>query len=277
MNKLPEFAPIAIFDSGYGGLTIFSELAKLLPEYDFLYLGDNARAPYGTRSFEMIYRYTLEAVKYLFLQNSPLIIIACNTSSAKALRTIQQNDLPLLGNSKRVLGVIRPSVEVLDQYTKNGHIGILATSGTVRSQSYPLEISKLFPRMTVVQQACPMWVPLVENHELDGLGAEYFIKNDIEKLLAKDDEIDTIILGCTHYPLLENTIRRLLPKHITLLNQGAIVAPSLVDYLQRHPEIESRCSKSSKHIFQTTEVATIFNSHAKNFLGEELHASHIEW
>ncbi len=235
--------PIGIFDSGYGGLTVLKEIVKQLPEYDYIYLGDNARSPYGTRSFETVYQYTLECVQQLFSMGCELVILACNTSSAKALRTIQQKDLPLIAANKRVLGVIRPTTEIVGKYTKTGHVGVLGTAGTIASNSYPIEIEKFYPQLKVVQEACPMWVPLVENNEFESEGADYFIQKNINSLLLKDKHIDTIILGCTHYPLLINKIKKYLPQNITLLSQGEIVAKSLTDYLKRHAEIEQKCSK----------------------------------
>lgn len=260
--------PIGVFDSGYGGLTIFRELRRLLPEYDYLYLGDNARAPYGSRSFEVIYRYTLEAVRELFGRGCPLVILACNTASAKALRTIQQMDLPGIDPSRRVLGVIRPTVEILDQISKSGHIGVLGTPGTVASNSYVLETKKLFPDMEVAQQACPLWVPIVENSESDGDGADYFVKKYIDALMAKDPQIDTFVLACTHYPLLIDKIRQYAPKAVRILEQGQLVAESLKDYLLRHPEMDARLSKGGTAEFLTSEnpekfdeLATVFTHH----------------
>jgi glutamate racemase len=267
--------PIGVFDSGYGGLTILTEIRKKLPEYDFIYLGDNARTPYGTRSFEVVYQYTLEAVKKLFNMGCHLVILACNTASAKALRTIQQNDLPKIDSSRRVLGVIRPSVESIQKYTQTNHVGVLGTEGTVFSESYPLEIGKLFPEIITVQEACPMWVPLVENNEMNTLGAEYFINKSIQNLLNKDQEIDTIILGCTHYPLLLDGISKFLPSHIKIIAQGEIVAHSLADYLFRHPEIENCCSKNSKVYFFTTENPAIFKKRGKIFLDQDIEVEHI--
>lgn len=231
---------IGVFDSGYGGLSILKEIVKVLPQYNYIYLGDNARAPYGTRSFEVVYHYTKEAVQKLFDLNCRLVILACNTASAKALRTIQQLDLPVMAPEKRVLGVIRPSVEALAGYSSNGHIGILATRGTVASCSYPLEVEKWYgkDRYHITQLACPMWVPLVENNEFESEGAAYFVKKDIVKLFAIDPAIDTIVLGCTHYPLLKPMIDRFVPKQVSIISQGHIVADSLADYLRRHPEME---------------------------------------
>ena len=270
-------APIGVFDSGYGGLTVFKELVKTLPEYDFLYLGDNARNPYGTRSFQVVYHYTLEAVKYLFQQNCQLIIIACNTASAKALRNIQQIDLPRLAPEKRVLGVIRPSVERVSEVTKNGHVGVLATTGTVISQSYPIELEKWSGGRVVstVQEACPMWVPIVENNEIFSEGAEYFIRKNIQNILKKDKNLDTLILGCTHYPLLYPVIQKFIPPEINMVQQGEIVADKLLDYLKRHPEIDSRLSKNSQCIFQTTESSGNFENNASLFLSEKIEAKTV--
>lgn len=273
------YAPIGVFDSGYGGLTILKELEKTLPQYDFLYLGDNARTPYGTRSFDVVYRYTLQAVKYLFDQGCPLIIIACNTASAKALRNIQMLDLPTLAPDNRVLGVIRPSVEKVSEMTKNGHVGVLGTVGTVVSESYPIELVKWSDGKvkSTVQEACPMWVPIVENNEIDSEGADYFVRKNILNILAKDNHIDTLILGCTHYPLLESVIRKHVPDGIHILKQGHIVAEKLEDYLQRHPEIESRLSRSGQVVFDTTESAENFNSKASLFMGRTVEAKTVSY
>lgn len=262
---------IGIFDSGYGGLTIFEKIRQELPDYDYIYLGDNARTPYGTRSFEVVYQFTREAVRHLFDEGCPLVILACNTASAKALRTIQQRDLPRWDDpTRRVLGVIRPTVEVVDSLSRTKHIGVLGTAGTIASQSYTLELAKLFPSVTVVGEACPMWVPLVENNEFDSPGADYFVKQHIDRLLAKDDRIDTIILGCTHYPLLIDKIRRYLPVGITLFPQGEQVAASLKDYLRRHPEMDARLSRGTQCRFQTTESAGRFMSAASLFLKQTI-------
>jgi len=270
-------APIGVFDSGYGGLTVLKELVKTLPEYDFLYLGDNARTPYGTRSFNVVYEYTLQAVKYLFSQNCPLIIIACNTASAKALRNIQQLDLPHLAPDRRVLGVIRPSVEKVAEITQNGHVGVLGTVGTVVSESYPIELQKWAGGhvKSTVQEACPMWVPLVENNEIETEGADYFVKKNIQNIFQKDKEIDTLILGCTHYPLLLNSIRKFVPENIKVLEQGEIVAEKLLDYLKRHPEMEQRLTRKGRRGYQTTESVENFESKAELFLGEKVNAQHI--
>ena len=273
------YAPIGVFDSGYGGLTILKELEKTLPQYDFLYLGDNARTPYGTRSFDVVYRYTLQAVKYLFEQGCPLIIIACNTASAKALRNIQMLDLPTLAPQNRVHGVIRPSVEKVAEITKNGHVGVLGTVGTVVSESYPIELEKWSEGnvKSTVQEACPMWVPIVENNEIESEGADYFVRKNIENILAKDRDLDTLILGCTHYPLLEQVIKKYVPDHISILKQGHIVAEKLVDYLLRHPEIETRLSKSGQIVFDTTESAENFNSKASLFMGRPVEAKTVSF
>ena len=261
---------IGIFDSGFGGLTILKEIVKQLPTYNYIYLGDNARAPYGNRSFETVYKYTLEAVQKLFEMDCNIIILACNTASAKALRTIQQNDLDRIAPGKRILGVIRPSTEAVESLSKTKHIGILGTIGTVKSESYVIEIKKMFPTINVEQEACPMWVPLVENDEYYNDGANYFIKKNIDNLLGKDNNIDTIILGCTHYPLLLEKIKHYVPKGITIVNQGEIVAKSLKDYLKRHPELESNCIKDSNRQFFTTDSTENFNVMGSKFLGEKI-------
>ncbi len=273
-------APIGIFDSGYGGLTILKEIRKALPQYDYIYLGDNARAPYGTRSFDIVYRFTLESVKYLFSRGCRLVILACNTASAKALRTIQQHDLPGIDPSRRVLGVIRPTVERLGEYTKTGHIGIFGTPGTIQSESYNMEISKLHPAYHTVGHACPMWVPLIENGESGSDGADYFVRQENYRLLDKDPAIDTIILACTHYPILYDKIRRYVPEHIRLLTQGEIVASSLAEYLKRHPEMERSLHKSENSTgecsFLTSENSMKFSTMASLFLGTPVMATTIE-
>ncbi|MBU6159273.1 MAG: glutamate racemase [Bacteroidetes bacterium] len=261
---------IGVFDSGYGGLTVLKEMVQRLPDYDFLYLGDNARAPYGTRSFETVYQYTKEAVDWFFKQGCPLVILACNTASAKALRTIQQQDLQQYEPFRRVLGVIRPTAEVIGDYTKNGHIGILATPGTVQSQSYLLEIKKFSPEAHIVQQACPLWVPLIENNLHHQPGANYFIESCVQELLQQDSAIDTLLLGCTHYPIIYDAIRKAIPPSVQLIAQGGIVAESLVQYLQRHPDMDQRLSRSGKRIFYTTDNAADFQSHTALFYGEEV-------
>ncbi len=270
-------SPIGVFDSGYGGLTVLKELVKSLPAYDFLYLGDNARTPYGTRSFQVVYYYTLQAVKYLFSQNCPLIIIACNTASSKALRSIQQIDLPRIAPDRRVLGVIRPSVEKVAEITKTGHVGILGTPGTVNSGSYPLELKKWAGQnfKSAVQEACPLWVPLVENNEIDSEGAEFFVRKNIQNILKKDKKLDTLILACTHYPLLIRLIKKYVPESINIVEQGAIVGEKLTDYLDRHPETDHRLSKKSQIRFQTTESAESFNERASFFIGKKISAEQI--
>jgi len=269
-----EYQPIGVFDSGFGGLTVLREIERVLPEYDYLYFGDNARAPYGSRSFETVYAYTLEALLWLFQQGCRLVILACNTASAKALRTIQQKDLPRIAPERRVLGVIRPVTEMVGKITRSGHIGVLATAGTVASQSYVIEIEKHFPGITVVQEACPMWVPLVECNESDGEGADYFVRKHIVRLLAADPLVDTVILGCTHYPLLEKKIRQYLPERITVVSQGAIVAQSLADYLHRHPEIQRRCSAGGRRDFFSSETPEVFERSAALFYGRPLRCMH---
>ena len=269
---MPMFTtgPIGVFDSGYGGLTILNKFRELLPQYDYIYLGDNARTPYGTRSFEVVYEFTLQAVRKLFEFGCPLVILACNTASAKALRSIQQNDLPHIDPHRRVLGVIRPTVECIGGLTRSRHIGLLATAGTVKSESYPLEIYKLYPDIKVTAVACPLWVPLVENNEYDSPGADYFVKKYLDQLLGQDPEIDTIILGCTHYPLLIDKIRQFTPSHIHLIAQGEYVAHSLKDYLMRHPEIKSRCTANGTCEFLTTESIEKFQESAATFLHEKV-------
>lgn len=267
---------IGVFDSGYGGLTVLKEIVKQLPQYDYLYLGDNARAPYGTRSFETVYEYTLECVKKLFELDCELVLLACNTASAKALRTIQQKDLPILAPNKRVLGVIRPTTEIVGNYTKTNVVGVLGTSGTITSNSYPIEIEKFYPQLKVVQEACPMWVPLVENNEFESEGADYFIQKNLNSLLEKGKDIDTIILGCTHYPLLINKIKKYIPEGIKLISQGEIVATSLIDYLNRHSEIEQQLSKGKSIQYLTTDSSENFDKAASIFVGEKIHSKHID-
>jgi glutamate racemase len=268
--------PIGVFDSGYGGLTVLREFVDRLPAYDYLYLGDNARAPYGTRSFDTVYRYTLQCVKWLLQQNCPLIIVACNTASAKALRTIQQNDLQKLHPSARVLGVIRPTTEIIGKHTNTNSIGILATNGTVQSQSYLIEIDKFFPGVSIQQEACPMWVPLVENNEHQGEGADYFIEKHINNILSRDKDIDTLLLACTHYPLLKDKIQKHLPVNVKLISQGEIVAESLKEYLHRHPEIEKQISRQAKRAFYTTDSIEDFDNKATIFFGERIEAKHLD-
>jgi glutamate racemase len=274
---MSKIGPIGVFDSGYGGLTVLSEIVKQLPEYDYLYLGDNARAPYGTRSFEVVYEYTLEAVKELFSRGCELVVIACNTSSAKALRTIQQNDLPQIDSHKRVLGVIRPSAEVIGDLTKTGHVGILATEGTVKSQSYLIELQKFSPSTKVVQHACPMWVPLIENNRHESEAGKLFIQEDIQQLLDKDPKIDVIVLACTHYPILKQYIETIIPSSIQVLSQGKIVAEKLSDYLKRHHELEKSCSKNGEIHFLTTENSLDFDRKASMFFGEIVVSEHIKF
>ncbi|MDL2221845.1 glutamate racemase [Parabacteroides sp. OttesenSCG-928-N08] len=267
--------PIGIFDSGYGGLTVFRDILQKMPAYDYIYLGDNARSPYGPRSFEVVYRFTRQAVEYLFDAGCQLVILACNTASAKALRTIQQNDLPLWDSSRRVLGVIRPTVEQTDQLSQTKHIGVLGTAGTISSRSYELEIKKLFPHLTVTGEACPMWVPLVENGEALSPGADYFVQQHIHRLLAADPLIDTILLGCTHYPLLLDKIRQFTPDGITLIPQGEYVADSLRHYLMRHPEMDNRLTQHATRRFLTTESPDKFAEAASLFLAEQIEVEQI--
>lgn len=274
--ELPKGAgPIGVFDSGYGGLTIYNEIQKQLPQYDYLYLGDNARTPYGTRSFDVVYEFTRQAVKHLFQQGCQLVILACNTASAKALRTIQQIDIPSLDPGRRVLGIIRPTVECVGDMTASRHIGVLATEGTIKSLSYPLEIRKLFPDIEVTGEACPMWVPLVETGEYGCDGADYFVKRHIDNLLERDPEIDTIILGCTHYPLLIEKIRKYTPEGIKLLTQGTAVAASLKEYLERHTSLEALCTKGGTTTFCTTEVGGKFGDQASVFLNHPITVKNV--
>ena len=268
-------APIGVFDSGYGGLTILDKIREVLPEYDYIYLGDNARAPYGTRSFEVVYEFTRQAVSKLFDMGCHLVILACNTASAKALRSIQMNDLPNIDPARRVLGVIRPTVECIGNITQNQHIGILATAGTVKSESYPLEIHKLFPDIRVSGVACPMWVSLVENNESQNEGTDYFIRKYIDQLLTKDPQIDTVILGCTHFPILLPKIRQYIPEHISVISQGEYVAQSLKDYLRRHPEMDAKCTKNGNCSFYTTEAEEKFTESASTFLQQQIRVKHI--
>lgn len=268
--------PIGVFDSGYGGLTVLKELVSKLPQYDYLYLGDNARAPYGPRSYETVYHYTLECVKWFFQQGCPLVILACNTASAKALRTIQQNDLPKIDPNKRVLGVIRPTAEVIGNFTQTNEIGILGTAGTVQSESYLLEIEKFFPGVKVYQQACPLWVPLIENNEYQNEGADFFIKKYLDDLMGQSARIDTILLACTHYPLLMNKLLEFAPAGVKIISQGEIVAASLDDYLNRHPEIEQKCSKSASIELYTTDSTEDFDKHSTNFFGKPVNSKHID-
>ena len=267
--------PIGVFDSGYGGLTILSEIRRLLPQYDYIYLGDNARAPYGSRSFDIVYEFTLQAVRHLFDSGCQLVILACNTASAKALRTIQQNDLPSIDPTRRVLGVIRPTVEILGSLTHTGCVGVLGTAGTVQSQSYPMEIAKLHPGLKCYSQACPMWVPLVEYRESAGDGADYFVKKYIGELFAQQPKIDTVVLGCTHYPLLYDKIMKYMPEGVNVIKQGSIVAESLKDYFHRHPDMEARCRKGGSCEYRTTESPEKFSAMASVFLSDDIKAKHI--
>ena len=275
MKKNRTYQPIGVFDSGFGGLTVLKELMTELPEYDYLYLGDNARAPYGSRSFETVYEYTLECVTHLFSLGCELIILACNTASAKALRTIQQKDLPLLSGNKRVLGVIRPTTEIIGNYSKTGHVAVLGTTGTVSSGSYLVEIEKFFPDLKVYQEACPIWVPLIENDEYDNPGANYFIKRHVDHVIAQQNKIDAFILGCTHYPLIADKIKTFLPAGVQLLSQGPIVAKSLKNYLIRHPEIDINCSKGNSLHFYTTDLPETFDKAAKIFFGKAVNSLHL--
>jgi glutamate racemase len=268
-------SPIGVFDSGYGGLTVLTEIRKALPEYDYIYFGDNARAPYGNRSFDVVYEFTLEAVRFLFDKGCPLIILACNTASAKALRSIQQNDLPHIDAFKRVLGVIRPSTEEIEALTSSNHVGILGTNGTVQSESYIIELKKLAPDIQVVQHACPMWVPLIENNCHESLPGKMFVKEDVERLLAKDVAIDTIILACTHYPILQDYIQELVGPKIKVVAQGPIVAKKLEYYLIAHPDMEKAISKEGSCAYFTTENKDIFNQKASQFLGIDIVSEHV--
>lgn len=266
---------IGVFDSGYGGLTILRKVRAQLPEYDFVYLGDNARAPYGTRSFDVVYQYTLEAVKWLMARGCELIVLACNTASAKALRSIQQNDLPYLGSEKRVLGVVRPTVEAVGEMTRSRKVGILATEGTVASRSYSIEIGKLSPDIEVFEQACPMWVPLIENGEWQNAGADYFIEKYVGQLMERCREIDTIVLGCTHYPIIKEKIEKYLPEGVRVVEQGEIVAASLKDYLRRHQEIDVKCSRGGGIQYFTTESEEKFKKAAGVFMGDDVNVVHV--
>ena len=262
-----RYNPIGVFDSGFGGLTVLREITRILPEYDFLYFGDNARAPYGNRSFEVVHAYTLDAVEWLFERGCPLVILACNTISAKALRTIQRIDLPRFAPDRRVLGVIRPITEWIGTLSRSGHIGILATAGTVASMSYEIEILKYFPDATVSQEACPIWTSLIENGEFDNPAADYFIRKHVDRLLAADSLIDVVVLGCTHYPLIQEKVADCLPAGVRLVAQGEIVARRLADYLERHPEISARCSKQERRDFYTSESPEFFDHAASLFYG----------
>lgn len=275
MEEKKTYQPIGVFDSGFGGLTVLKEIINELPQYDFLYLGDNARAPYGSRSFETVYEYTLECVKHLFDKGCHLVVLACNTASAKALRTIQQKDLPRIAPDRRVLGVIRPTTEIIGKHSKTGHVGVLGTQGTVSSGSYLVEIEKFFPQLKVYQEACPMWVPLIENNEFDNEGADFFIKKHVTRLMQQQAAIDAIILGCTHYPLIAAKIQNYLPAGVELLSQGKIVAAGLNDYLLRHAEIERHCSKNNTVSFYTTDLPETFDKAASLFYGKEVKSNHL--
>ena len=273
LSSIP--GPIGIFDSGYGGLTILHGIRNLLPQYDYLYLGDNARAPYGTRSFDVVYEFTRQAVMKLFDMGCHIVILGCNTASAKALRTIQQNDLPQIDPQRRVLGIIRPTAEVIGSLTATRHVGILATEGTIRSESYTLEIRKLYPDITVSGVACPFWVPLVEYNECDSPGADYFVKKRIDQLMSLDPDIDAIILGCTHYPLLLPKILKYTPDGVRIVPQGDYVADSLKSYIERHPEIEKKCTRGGLGHYLTTENADKFRESAQIFLHEPVEVESI--
>lgn len=275
MKLLESPGPIGVFDSGYGGLTILHQMRQLMPQYDYLYLGDNARAPYGPRSFDIVYQFTREAVMKLFDLGCHLVIIACNTASAKALRTIQQNDLPGIDPKRRVLGVIRPTAECIGHITQSRHVGIFATVGTIKSESYVLEIQKLYPDITVTGEPCPMWVPLIENNEYDSPGADYFVEKRIGNLMRRDPKIDTIILGCTHYPLLLNKILKYVPRGVKIIPQGEYVANSLKDYMVRHPEIDVKCSKGGRCHYMTTESVDKFSESAQLFLHETVDVEQV--
>ena len=276
MKMKNELGPIGIFDSGYGGLTVFKEIQQRLPGYDYIYLGDNARTPYGTRSLEKVYQFTLQGVQYLFNQGCHLVILACNTASANALRSIQQKDLPRIAPDKRVLGVIRPTTEYLSQLTKTGHIGLCATEATVNSQSYLIEAKKYAPEVELHQQACPLWVPLVENNEGDGEAAHSLSEKYMKALMAQHDAIDTVLLACTHYPLMMDTIQAHVPDHIQVISQGKIVADSLADYLERHPQMDAKCSKTESRRFLTTDSTKSFDLKASQFYGSDVIREWVE-
>lgn len=269
------YKPIGVFDSGYGGLTVLKEIVKALPQYDYIYLGDNARAPYGSRSYDTVYQYTLECVKKLFEQGCELVILACNTASAKALRTIQQKDLPKIDPNKRVLGVIRPTTEIIGNLSKTKNVGILGTAGTVSSGSYVVEIEKFFPDIHVYQQACPQLVPLIENNEIDNAGADFFIQKYVHELMDQEQNIDAVVLGCTHYPLIQDKIKKYLPAHVQLLSQGPIIAEGLKLYLSRHPEIEKKCSKNARLEFYTTDAPETFDKSGTLFFGGKINSKHL--
>ncbi len=269
-------APIGIFDSGYGGLTVFRNIYERLPQYDYLYLGDNARTPYGSRSFETVYEYTLQCVEWMFRQGCPLVILACNTASARALRSIQQNDLERIAPGKRVLGIIRPTAEVMGRYSKTGAVGVLATKGTIQSGSYEVEIAYQFPHLKVYGQACPLWVPLVEAGEHESAGADFFVEKYTRELLAQDPQIDAVLLACTHYPLLREKIEEYLPQNVAIISQGPIVAGSLKDYLHRHPEIENQITRGSLPLFYTTDQPENFDGPASRFFGAEVFSRFVD-
>ena len=268
--------PIGVFDSGIGGLTVFRSIAEQLPDYDYIYLGDNSRAPYGDRSFNTIHQYTWECVQWLFKQGCPLIILACNTASAKALRTIQQKDMQGLDPSKRVLGVIRPTAEVIGNYSTTNEIGVLGTNGTVQSESYLIEIQKIFPDLKIYQQACPLWVPLVESGEYEKPGSDYFVQEYLDNIMAQSANIDTLLLACTHYPLLQDKIKVYLPPNVNVIAQGDIVAKSLVDYLQRHPELEHKLTRQgTRKFYTTTDDTADFDHHASRFFSAPVTSSFV--
>ena len=267
--------PVGIFDSGIGGLTVFRSIAEQLPGYDYIYLGDNSRAPYGNRSFNTIHQYTWECVQWLFKMDCQLVILACNTASAKALRTIQQKDMQGLDSSKRVLGVIRPTAEVIGDLSQTKEIGVLGTTGTVQSGSYPIEIKKFFPDLKVYQQACPLWVPLIESGEYEKAGSDYLIKQYLDEIMAQSANIDTLLLACTHYPVIQDKIKAHLPANVNVIAQGDIVASSLVDYLRRHPEMEQQLSKTGSKQFFTTDDTTEFDRHASRFFAAQVTSSFV--
>ena len=273
---MKKTCPSGVFDSGYGGLTVLKEIVAKLPHYDYIYMGDNARAPYGPRSFDTVYQYTLECVEWFFAQGCELVILACNTASAKALRNIQQKDLPLIDPDKRVLGVIRPTTEIIGRFSKSGEIGILGTTGTVQSMSYPIEIAKFFPECKVYQESCPMWVPLVENNEYQKPGADYFIQENIAHIMQASENIDTLLLACTHYPLLLAKIKQFLPAGVTVVSQGEIVANSLVEYLRKHAELAEKISQNGQISFYTTDAVTDFDNHAGIFFGKAIASLHLD-
>ena len=268
--------PIGVFDSGYGGLTILHGIRQLLPDYDYIYLGDNARAPYGPRSFDIVYQFTRQAVVKLFSMGCHLVILGCNTASAKALRSIQQKDLPKLDPDRRVLGVIRPTAEIIGKLTETRHVGILATEGTVRSESYNMEIKKLWPDITVTGVSCPLWVPIIENNEADSPGADYFVKKRIDHIMRLDPKIDALILGCTHYPILMPKIMKYVPNGVRIVPQSEYVADSLKDYLHRHPEMDKMCTKGATARYYTTESAGKFKENARIFLPDDINVEHLD-